>query len=207
MFYTPNSIENNNTAYETVLNTLDPLLIEYIDYMDFIRKDSLGFDGNVHGGSIFKELYKDHSNYFKFKITNAQRPGIHAEILAVNEMITAMRNNNINIDSLEDLVSNGVKVILKSMHANRINKLQNDLFNKLGNYYVERDFIENREAWSFSNNCVSVQLYVDTKIGSYYTLRPNFIVIHQKLLGLMNEIVSSDEYKMTRNGQFFYPKS
>ncbi|MBK9255572.1 MAG: hypothetical protein IPM42_08810 [Saprospiraceae bacterium] len=42
-----------------------------------------------------------------------QRPGVHAEIWVVNDIINHMRANGIVVNSLQDLVSNGVKVIVK----------------------------------------------------------------------------------------------
>jgi len=92
---------------------LDPMLQLYLDYMDFIRKDKVGYEQDIFDGNVFKKLYDDNSIFLEGKIISAQRPGIHAEILVVNELIKTMRKNGITINSLQNLVNKGVKVIVK----------------------------------------------------------------------------------------------
>jgi hypothetical protein len=76
------------------VQTLQPELQQHIDYMNFIRSDAV--DG---GGTLFEKLY---AGVTQRKLFAADFAGIHAEVQAVNEIITLMKAEG-KFNSMEDL--------------------------------------------------------------------------------------------------------
>lgn len=108
------SIENDDAAYNAAKSELDPLLQTHLDYLDFVRKDKVGYaDGGSYSGEIYKGLYDNNVPGFDGKLNAAQRPGMHAEVLVVDSIIKELRANGETINSLQDLASKNVKVIVK----------------------------------------------------------------------------------------------
>lgn len=86
------------------------------------------------------------------------------------------------------------------MNIKKINVLQHKLFDKLNEYYHPKGFIGNREDWSFSNGVSKVLLYVDTKIGDFYTVRPGLDIIHIDLINKINQL--KEEHKISWSSYF-----
>ncbi|WP_155761331.1 hypothetical protein [Flavobacterium columnare] len=95
-------MENDESAYHSYINTLNPFLRKHIEYMDFIRKDCS--DGN--NGNLFEKLYAGRIS--QKKINNAQRPGIHTEVQILNELI-----KDKTINSVQDIQALNIMIVVK----------------------------------------------------------------------------------------------
>ncbi|AMA50205.1 MULTISPECIES: hypothetical protein [Flavobacterium] len=80
--------------------------------MDFIRKDC----SNYSDGKLYEKLYSEKISLSK--LTNAQRPGIHTEVLVLNELIKDKQN----IASVADIRALDIKIVIRW----KINKKSNE---------------------------------------------------------------------------------
>ncbi|MBF6654622.1 hypothetical protein [Flavobacterium columnare] len=96
-------LENSDTAYDDFIKKLHPFLQKHIEYMDFIRKDCSG----NNGGKLYEKLYGGKISLGK--LTNAQRPGIHTEVLVLNELIKDKQN----ITSVADIRALDIKIVIR----------------------------------------------------------------------------------------------
>ena len=92
-------IKYNNKNFD--INTLEPELKQHLGYLKLIKDD---FD---KGGKLYNKLY---SNVPLQKIENAASPGIHAEVIATNEIIKQLKQAG-KFKSIQDL--NKIQVLVK----------------------------------------------------------------------------------------------
>jgi hypothetical protein len=100
--YNNETLENSDVEYDNFIKTLHPFLQKHIEYMDFIRKDcSANSDGKLYvklyGGKITLG-----------KMNAAQRPGIHTEVLVLNELIKGK-----SISSVADIRTLDIKIVIR----------------------------------------------------------------------------------------------
>ncbi|MFK7059149.1 hypothetical protein V3Q90_03280 [Flavobacterium oreochromis] len=74
-------LEKDNDNYENFIKNLHPFLQKHIEYMDFIPQDCSGYND----GKLYEKLYAGKIKLGKLR--SAQRPGIHTEVLVLNELI------------------------------------------------------------------------------------------------------------------------
>jgi hypothetical protein len=102
----PDIVKVMHSDHEFNIDLLEPELRESVKFQDMIYQDA------KNGGNLFETLLngveREHS-------IEAGRPGTHAEILAVNELIKELKNAR-KFNSLEDLQK--VKVITKGQTDN-----------------------------------------------------------------------------------------
>ncbi|QYS92170.1 hypothetical protein JJC04_06275 [Flavobacterium covae] len=96
-------LENSDTAYDDFIKTLHPFLQKHVQYMDFIRQDC----SNYSDGKLYEKLYGGKISLGK--LTNAQRPGIHTEVLVLNELIKDKQN----ITSVADIRALDIKIVIR----------------------------------------------------------------------------------------------
>ncbi|RVU91782.1 hypothetical protein EH230_02040 [Flavobacterium columnare] len=96
-------LENDNDNYENFVKTLHPFLQKSIVYLDFIREDCAKFKGQ-----LFLKLYGGKLTLNKLNM--AQRPGIHTEVLVLNELIKDKVINNV-----EDIKNLNIEIVVKWM--------------------------------------------------------------------------------------------
>ncbi|MET3047543.1 hypothetical protein, partial [Flavobacterium covae] len=96
-------LENDNDNYENFVKTLHPFLQKSIVYLDFIREDCAKFKGQ-----LFLKLYGGKLTLNKLNM--AQRPGIHTEVLVLNELIKDKVINNV-----EDIKKLNIEIVVKWM--------------------------------------------------------------------------------------------
>jgi hypothetical protein len=109
-----------NGIYWSEVDVLDPLLKPKLNYLDFVRKDLVGYPNVETNGDLFKKLYNiDDSPDFSMtnKLQAAQRPGIHSEIYTLDKIIKKIRveNPNLVINSLDDLGGFDIKILVKHL--------------------------------------------------------------------------------------------
>jgi hypothetical protein len=91
----------DDVSYNSFIATEDSYFQNKIKYLDFIRLDL--YSGK---GSIYKKLYG--GSVEETKLNAANRPGIHSEVLILNEIIKGK-----NIKSVNDIKNLNIKIIVK----------------------------------------------------------------------------------------------
>jgi hypothetical protein len=100
--YNNKPIENSDVEYNNFIKTLHPFLQKQIEYMDFIRKDCSGNSD----GKLYVKLYGGKITLGKLNV--AQRPGIHTEVLVLNDLI-----KDKDINSVADIRALDIKIVIK----------------------------------------------------------------------------------------------
>jgi hypothetical protein len=109
--------KNDDESYNSFMLTEDPYIQSKLKYLDFIRTDL-----DKGEGGIYKKLYGGSVEGFKLRAAN--RPGIHSEVLILNEIIKGK-----NVKSADDVKNLNIKIIVKQ-------KLKADKsFNKVDSNY------------------------------------------------------------------------
>ncbi|WP_459926088.1 hypothetical protein [Flavobacterium covae] len=106
-------LEKSDIEYNNFTKTLHPFLQKHIEYMDFIRKDCSSFSD----GKLYEKLYG--GKITLGKLNNAQRPGIHTEVLVLNELIKDKQN----ITSVADIRALDIKIVIRW----KVNKKSNEI--------------------------------------------------------------------------------
>ena len=100
-YFATRAFKFDDESYNNFILTEEPYIQNRVKYLDFIRLDL----ENGEGG-IYKKLYGGSVEGFKLKAAN--RPGIHAEVLILNEIIKGK-----NVKSADDVKNLNIKIIVK----------------------------------------------------------------------------------------------
>jgi hypothetical protein len=91
----------DDASYNSFMQTEDPYIQNIAKYLDFIRLDL-----DRGKGGIYKKLYG--GSVEETKLNAANRPGIHSEVLILNEIIKGK-----NVKSANDVKNLNIKIIVK----------------------------------------------------------------------------------------------
>lgn len=87
------------------------------------------------------------------------------------------------------------------MDKNIIEKLHNNLIESLVPFYDNLNFKREVDSTSFSRNGITIDLYVNTKIGDYFTIRPGFSVLLKDIKEGINHVIKVKP--IFNNGHFY----
>lgn len=92
------------------------------------------------------------------------------------------------------------KIILR-MDKVIIEKLHENLIESLVPFYGNLNFKREIDSSSFIRNGITIELYVNTKIGDYFTIRPGFSVLFKAVAEGINRV---DKVKPICDSGYFY---